>query len=58
MVDFAKLLGESVPPELRQRLEGSSREALLALRALIDWYLAKGTQPPAADDPGAADQPS
>ena len=39
IADFVKLLKETVPPELRDRLEGSSREALLALRALIDWYL-------------------
>jgi hypothetical protein len=41
IADFVKLLRETVPPELRDRLEGSSREVLLALRALIDWYLAR-----------------
>ncbi len=41
IADFIKLLREAVPPELRERLDGSSREALLALRALIDWYLTR-----------------
>ena len=41
IADFVKLLKEAVPPELRERLDGSSREALLALRALIDWYLSR-----------------
>jgi len=39
MTDFFRLLGDTVPQELRARLEGSTREALMALRALIDWYL-------------------
>lgn len=56
LVDFAKLLGETLPPDLKERLEGSSREALLALRALIDWYLAKDTG--SAGEPGGADAPS
>jgi hypothetical protein len=32
-------LRELVPPELQQRLAAALREVLLALRALIDWYL-------------------
>jgi hypothetical protein len=28
-----------IPPELQQRLADALREVLLALRALIDWYL-------------------
>ncbi|HEY2440731.1 MAG TPA: hypothetical protein VGI07_10890 [Solirubrobacteraceae bacterium] len=28
-----------IPPELQQRLADAVREVLLALRALIDWYL-------------------
>ena len=28
-----------IPPELQQRLIAALREVLLALRALIDWYL-------------------
>jgi len=30
---------ELVPPELRQRLAEAIKEVLLAVRALIDWYL-------------------
>jgi hypothetical protein len=32
-------LRNRVPPELQQRLAEAFREVLLALRALIDWYL-------------------
>jgi hypothetical protein len=32
-------LRERIPPELQQRLAEAVREVLLALRALIDWYL-------------------
>jgi hypothetical protein len=32
-------LRELIPPELQQRLAEALREVLLALRALIDWYL-------------------
>ena len=28
-----------IPPDLQQRLAEAIREVLLALRALIDWYL-------------------
>jgi hypothetical protein len=50
IADFVRLLREAVPPELRDRLEGSSREALLALRALIDWYLSRDIPEAVADD--------
>jgi hypothetical protein len=50
IADFVKLLREAVPPELRDRLEGSSREALLALRALIDWYLSRDVTDAAPGD--------
>jgi hypothetical protein len=30
---------DRIPPELQQRLAEALREVLLALRALIDWYL-------------------
>ena len=30
---------DRIPPELQQRLAEAVREVLLALRALIDWYL-------------------
>jgi len=32
-------LRDLIPPELRQRLGEALRELLLAIRALIDWYL-------------------
>lgn len=32
-------LRELIPPELRRRLADALRELLLAVRALIDWYL-------------------
>jgi hypothetical protein len=32
-------LGELIPNELQRRLADALREVLLALRALIDWYL-------------------
>jgi hypothetical protein len=32
-------LREWIPPELQHRLAVALREVLLALRALIDWYL-------------------
>jgi hypothetical protein len=39
----------AVPPELSRRLAGALRELLLALRALLDWWLerldARGTAP-------------
>ena len=32
-------LRDRIPPELQQRLADAVREVLLAVRALIDWYL-------------------
>ena len=37
-------LRDRIPPELQQRLAEAIREVLLALRALIDWYLERGEQ--------------
>ncbi len=43
-----------IPPELQQRLADAVREVLLALRALIDWYLERSdrrrAQPPEVQD--------
>jgi hypothetical protein len=36
---------ESVPAELSRQLAGALRELLLALRALIDWYLERLGEP-------------
>jgi hypothetical protein len=32
-------LRDRIPPELQQRLAAAVREVLMAVRALIDWYL-------------------
>lgn len=39
LIDFAAVLRESVPPELRERLSASVHDTLVSARALIDWYL-------------------
>ena len=39
LVALAQALRDLVPPELQRRLVAAIRELLLALRALIDWYL-------------------
>ena len=40
-----------IPPELERRLAAALRELLLAIRALIDWYLERSERPPSS--PGA-----
>jgi hypothetical protein len=37
-----------VPPELTRRLADALRELLLAIRAILDWYIAR-LEPPEAD---------
>ena len=47
-VGLVQALVDLIPPELQQRLAAALRELLLALRALIDWYLERlerGRQP-------------
>ena len=39
IVSFVRSLRDLIPPDLQQRLGEALRELLLALRALIDWYL-------------------
>jgi hypothetical protein len=39
LVQVVQSLRELIPPELQQRLATALREVLLAVRALIDWYL-------------------
>jgi hypothetical protein len=41
---LAQALRDLVPPELQRRLAAAIRELLLALRALIDWYLERVEQ--------------
>ena len=46
LLDLAR---DSVPPELARQLASALRELLLALRALLDWYLERLDRPPAAE---------
>jgi hypothetical protein len=39
LVAVVQALRDLVPPDLQRRLVAALRELLLALRALIDWYL-------------------
>jgi hypothetical protein len=39
LLGLLEAVRDRIPPELQQRLAEAVREALLALRALIDWYL-------------------
>jgi len=39
LVALVQALRDLIPPELQRRLVAAIRELLLALRALIDWYL-------------------
>ncbi len=41
-------LRDLIPPELQQKLAEALRELLLAIRALIDWYLERVEQRRAA----------
>ena len=38
-VALVQAMRDLIPPELQRRLVAALREMLLALRALIDWYL-------------------
>ena len=44
LLDAVRALRERIPPELQHRLGEALREVLLALRALIDWYLERTEQ--------------
>jgi hypothetical protein len=39
LVALVQAVRDLIPPDLQQRLIAAFREVLLALRALIDWYL-------------------
>jgi hypothetical protein len=39
LLGIVSSLRDRIPPDLQQRLAEALREVLLALRALIDWYL-------------------
>jgi hypothetical protein len=44
LVQVLQSLRDLIPPELQRRLAEALREVLLALRALIDWYLERVDQ--------------
>jgi hypothetical protein len=54
LVGAIRALRELIPPEVVQRLAEAAKEVLLALRALIDWYIERlerrRTEPPAVED--------
>lgn len=54
LIGAIRSLRELVPPEVIQRLAEAVREVLLALRALIDWYIERlerrRTEPPPVED--------
>lgn len=58
VIDFARMLGESIPDDLRSRLAGSTRETLLSVRALIDWYLEREDGQGPGPGPGGGGQPT
>jgi hypothetical protein len=44
LLGLLSALRDRIPPDLQQRLADAIREVLLALRALIDWYLERSEQ--------------
>jgi hypothetical protein len=44
LLALLRSLRDVIPPELQHRLGEAVREVLLALRALIDWYLERNEQ--------------
>ena len=44
LLDAIRSLRDRIPPDLQQRLAEALRDVLLALRALIDWYLERTEQ--------------
>jgi hypothetical protein len=54
LITALEAVGELVPPDLRRRLGEAVREVLLAVRALIDWYLerneGRSSEPPEVQD--------
>jgi len=49
-------LRDRIPPELRERLRAAFRELLIAVRAVIDWYLER-SDPDAVSAPEVRDIP-
>ena len=54
LIGAIRSLRELVPPEVVQRLAEAAKEVLLALRALIDWYIERlerrRAEPPPVED--------
>ena len=48
LMQLVNALRDLIPPELQRRLAEALRELLLALRALIDWYLERNERRRAA----------
>lgn len=46
LVQAALGLRELIPPEIQRRLADALRDLLLAVRALIDWYLERAARAP------------
>ena len=54
LINAIRSLRDLVPPEVRQRLAEAVREVLLAIRALVDWYIERlerrREEPPSVED--------
>ena len=50
LMQFIQSVRELIPPDLQRRLAEALRELLLAIRALIDWYLERNEQRRAGGD--------
>ena len=55
LIALVQALRDLIPPDLQRRLVAALRELLLALRALIDWYLERLERRPA--EPSVEDIP-
>jgi hypothetical protein len=49
LANLVEIARAAVPPDLAQQVKEALRELLLALRALIDWYLERVERGPAPD---------
>jgi hypothetical protein len=52
LTQVVQAVRDLIPPELERRLASALRELLLAVRALIDWYLERSEQQRARSDEG------
>ena len=56
LLEAIRSVRDRLPPDLQRRLGEALRELLLALRALIDWYLER-TEPDPREPPEVQDIP-